>query len=120
MLKSRSSSIISVILMEYCSNCGSKLEKDDYFCPKCGVRTKMGLEAGVSAPSEEWRETFARMGKEMERAFTLAGKEIEKAFKTARENIQQTTSKEVVCSNCGQKSPSDAIFCYSCGKKLRK
>ena len=106
--------------MEYCSNCGKELAKDDYFCPKCGVRTKMGFAAGVAAPSDEWRDAFAKAGKEMEKAFTMAAKEIDKAFRTARENIQQATSKEVVCSNCGKKSPSDAVFCYNCGKKLKK
>jgi uncharacterized membrane protein YvbJ len=106
-------------VMEYCSNCGKKLPEDAYFCLHCGVRTRAGREAGVSMSTEEWKETFARVGQELEKAFSIAGKEIEKAFKTARENVRQSTkAKTIVCSNCGATNTNEAAFCFKCGKKL--
>jgi ribosomal protein L40E len=78
-----------------------------------------GVEANVAAPSDEVREAFAKMSQELEKAFAIAAREIQAAFQTARENIQQSLYKEpLVCPNCGEKNPSDAIFCRKCGKKL--
>ena len=107
--------------MGFCSKCGKEISDEDNFCSHCGARTKRGAERGVSSPSDEMREAFARMGQEMEKAFQVASKEIQKAFKTARENVKQTHGVEmVVCSNCNATSPGDAVFCYKCGKKLDK
>jgi ribosomal protein L40E len=107
------------MLMAYCSNCGEKVPKDAYFCPKCGTKAMKGVEANVAAPSDELREAFAKMSQELEKAFAVAAKEIQAAFQTARENIQQSLHQEpLVCANCGEKNPSDATFCYKCGKKL--
>jgi predicted amidophosphoribosyltransferase len=105
--------------MVYCSKCGAKLSEDAYFCSRCGLTTKKGAEAGVSAPMEDLKQEFSRFGQEMEKAFEKAAKEIHEAFKTARENIRQSTRKEVaVCPHCGKESPSGSSFCIHCGKKL--
>jgi uncharacterized membrane protein YvbJ len=105
--------------MAYCSNCGEKLPKDAYFCPKCSTKVVKGVEANVPSPSDELREAFAKMSQELEKAFTVAAKEIQVAFQTARENIQQSLYKEpLACPNCGEKNPSGAAFCFKCGKKL--
>ncbi len=105
--------------MVFCSNCGEKLPENAYFCPRCGMRTKKGIEAGISTPWEDLRVTLTKMGEELEKAFSIAGKEMEKAFKTAREKIKEATSREpVVCPHCGEKNSADARFCYKCGKKL--
>jgi uncharacterized membrane protein YvbJ len=107
--------------MGFCSKCGKSLAEDAYFCPKCGARTVLGVEAGVVAPSDELRETFNKMGQEMEKAFTHAAKEIEKAFETARKNIQESTGRApIICSLCGEKNRFDSHFCYKCGKELAK
>ncbi|MDH5449076.1 MAG: zinc-ribbon domain-containing protein [Candidatus Bathyarchaeota archaeon] len=105
--------------MVFCSNCGEELTENAYFCPKCGMRTKKGVEAGISTPWEDLRNTFSKMGEEIEKAFSIAGKEMEKAFKTARDKVKEATSREpFVCPHCGEKNVAGAIFCYKCGKKL--
>jgi uncharacterized membrane protein YvbJ len=106
--------------MAYCSNCGEKLSEDALFCPKCGTKTKKGVQTKVSASSEEFRETINKMGQELEKAFTVAAKEIQEAFQTARENIQKSLYKEPIsCPNCGEKNPNDAVFCFKCGTKIK-
>jgi predicted amidophosphoribosyltransferase len=105
--------------MAYCSNCGEQLPENAYFCPKCGVRTEKGLEAGISTPWEDLRVAFSKMGEEIEKAFAIAGKEMEKAFKTARGRIKEATSREpITCPSCGEKNPSTARFCRKCGEKI--
>jgi ribosomal protein L40E len=104
----------------YCSNCGEKLPEDALFCPKCGTKTVKGAEANVSTPKDELKEAFAKMGQELDKAFTIAAKEIHAAFQTANENIQKSIKKEkIVCSSCGEKNPSDAVYCFKCGNKLK-
>jgi len=105
--------------MVFCSSCGKELPDGAYFCPECGVGTRIGAEAKMGGSWEEVREAFGRMGEELEKAFETAGREIEKAFKTARKEIREATKKEsVVCPDCGEKNLGDAKFCYKCGKKL--
>ena len=107
------------MVMVFCSSCGKELPENAYFCSRCGVITRMGVEVGVGTPWDELRDAFSKMGEEMEKAFATAGREIEKAFKTTREKIRETTSKEsVVCSHCGEKNIAGTRFCYKCGKKL--
>lgn len=94
--------------MVFCSKCGEELPENAYFCPKCGARTRRGVEAGISTPWEELKDALSKMGQE-----------IEKAFKTTRESIRESTSREqVVCSHCGEKNLGYARFCYKCGKEL--
>jgi ribosomal protein L40E len=104
--------------MEFCSKCGAKLPEDACFCSKCGVRTKKGAEAGVSTPLEELNYAFSKMGDEMEKAFTTAAKEIQKAVRTVRESVRSGSKQSVVCSQCGERNVSGAVFCYNCGKKI--
>jgi len=105
--------------MVFCSKCGEEVPENAYFCPRCGVRTRKGVEAGVSTPWKELKDSLSKMGQEIEKAFSVAGKEMEKAFKKAREEVREATSRKlVVCSNCGEKNFADAHFCYKCGKKL--
>jgi len=107
--------------MVFCSKCGNELPRNAHFCHNCGVRTRKGVEAGVSAPwMEELKESFYKMGQEIEKAFSIAGMEMEKAFKSAREKIQESKRKrQLVCQNCKERNPADSNFCYSCGKGLK-
>jgi uncharacterized membrane protein YvbJ len=110
--------------MVYCSKCGSKIDDEAFFCPKCGTKTVKGKSAKAAYPEDELRDAFYQVGIELERAFTIAAKETHAAFKKATENMQQKTSPKttsqgaVVCPNCGTKNPSGSIFCNSCGTKL--
>jgi hypothetical protein len=83
------------------------------------VRTKKGVEMGISSPWEDLRETFSRVGEEIEKAFSVAGKEMEKAFKTAKEKVKEATGREPIsCLNCDEKNAAGSRFCSKCGKKL--
>lgn len=105
--------------MVFCTHCGQELPDDSNFCTKCGYRTKRAVEAGVSAPVEDWREAFSKMGVEMEKAFQIAAKEIQKALKTVREEAKEPKAKNTVtCKECGEKNLTDAVFCTKCGQKL--
>ena len=106
--------------MTYCSNCGEKLPEEALFCPKCGTKTVKGVETNVSDPSDELKMAFAKMSRELEKAFSTAAKDINAAFQTASESIQKSLRKEqVACSKCGEKNPKNAIFCYSCGRRIK-
>jgi uncharacterized membrane protein YvbJ len=106
--------------MAHCSNCGEKLPDDAFFCPKCGTKTVKGAETNVPGPTDEMKEAFAKMSRELEKAFSVAAKEINAAFQTASENIQKSLKKEkIVCPNCGEKNPNNAVFCYNCGKRIK-
>jgi ribosomal protein L40E len=107
--------------MVYCSNCGTKLDDDAYFCYKCGTKTQAGKNAKAIYPSDELRDAFYQVGLELEKAFTLAAKETQAAFKKVS-NVQQKTASSpqgnVVCSSCGSKNVEGAVFCHSCGTKV--
>ena len=106
--------------MTYCSNCGEKLPEEALFCPKCGTKTVKGVETNVSDPSDELKVAFAKMSRELEKAFYTAAKDINAAFQTASESIQKSLRKEqVACSKCGEKNPNNAIFCHSCGRRIK-
>ena len=47
----------------FCSSCGKELPEGAYFCPKCGARSRMRVEAGVGGPWDEVEE--ANAGKEL-------------------------------------------------------
>ena len=108
-----------LVLMAYCNNCGEKLTKDAYFCPKCGTKTPLGTETNVPVSSEEIDQAFVKMSLELENAFAVASKEIRAAFQTASENIQKSMEKEsVVCGKCSEINPSASAYCYKCGQKI--
>jgi predicted RNA-binding Zn-ribbon protein involved in translation (DUF1610 family) len=105
--------------MVFCTKCGEELPDDAYFCPRCGARSRRGVEAGILTPWEELKDALSKMGQEIEKAFSIAGKEMERAFKTARESIRESTGKEqVVCPHCGEENLGYARFCHKCGKSL--
>jgi len=106
--------------MVYCANCGQKLEENFYFCPKCGVKTKVGAAAGVSEPWEDMKRAFATAAEQMNKAFTKATEEMRKAFEEARREFQRhtTSGRKVLCSSCGAANPPDSKFCSKCGKSL--
>jgi uncharacterized membrane protein YvbJ len=105
--------------MAYCSNCGEKLSKDDAFCPKCGTKAIKGAKTAAPTISDDLEKTFTKMSQELEKAFAVAAKEMNAAFRTTSENLKKSLQKEpVVCPSCGEKNPSDAIFCYKCGKRI--
>lgn len=112
--------------MVYCSNCGTKIDDEAYFCFKCGTKTQVGKTAKAMYPSDELRDAFYQVGVELEKAFTVAARETQSAFKKVSENMQQKTTttqqatgqNSVVCSSCGTKNVSGAAFCYSCGTKV--
>lgn len=98
--------------MVFCIKCGKELPEDAFFCLKCGVRTRKGIEAGVPRPWN-WEQ-------EVEKAFTTVAEEMKKAFETVKENIQKTAKrKPIICSNCGEKNLWSATFCYKCGEKIK-
>lgn len=106
--------------MAYCSNCGEKLPETALFCPKCGTKTMKGVKTNVPGPSDELKTAFAKISRELEKAFSVAAKEINTAFQTASKSIQNSLRNEqVVCSSCDEKNPSNAVFCYKCGKKIK-
>ena len=112
--------------MVYCSNCGTKINDEAYFCFKCGTKTQAGKTAKAMYPSDELRDAFYQVGVELEKAFTMAARETQSAFKKVSENMQQKTTttqqttgqNATVCTSCGTKNVSGAAFCYSCGKKV--
>jgi uncharacterized membrane protein YvbJ len=105
--------------MSYCSHCGAQILDDSFFCSKCGTRTVAGVKAGVGFSSDEIREVFIRMSKEMETAFHIVAKNVQDAFETARKNVQKPTGTEgMECPNCAEKNPANVIYCYKCGKKF--
>jgi uncharacterized membrane protein YvbJ len=106
--------------MVYCSNCGSQLAEDAYFCPKCGTRTDRGKAAKAAYPADELRDAFYQAGAEIERAFTIAAKETRKAILKARDNLQQKTAspEPIVCPKCSIRNSSGSIFCHNCGIRI--
>jgi len=113
---------LSVKNMVYCSNCGTQIADDSYFCPKCGKKTQAGKAAKVNYPSDELQDAFYQVGIELERAFNMAARETHQAIKNARSNWQQnhkpSQEQTITCSKCGTKNPTGSIFCISCGARL--
>ena len=80
----------------FCSNCGKEILENTYFCSKCGVRTKSGVEAEIPIPKErkyDWKQeleqTFSKAGREIDKTLSNVGKELEKVFKTTKETKRE-------------------------------
>ena len=106
--------------MVFCSKCGKELAEDAYFCPRCGVRTGVGITAGVLPPVlEEMRDALLKAGREMGKAFNKATKEMDEAFRKARDNVREARARvNQTCPNCGAADLGNAAFCPKCGTKL--
>ncbi len=110
--------------MVYCSNCGSKIDEDAYFCPKCGTKTLKGKAAKATYPADEIRAALYQAGLELEKAFTIAAKETQAAFKKAKEGLQEKTipnassQTAITCPKCGTKNFAGSIFCNNCGSRI--
>jgi len=107
----------------YCSNCGSKIDDESHFCPKCGTKTPKGKAAKASYPADEIRDAFYQVGIELEKAFTIAAKETHSAFKKVSRDLQgnpsaTTAQGSVACPKCGTKNPAGSIFCNNCGSRM--
>ncbi len=110
----------------YCSHCGEGVSDNTNFCPRCGMRTVKGVEAKVPIPRQRnWEEDLEsatkKIGEGMEKAFTIAGQELEQAVRRIKEEVQKTTTKELVnCTNCGEQNQKRTNFCFKCGTELHK
>jgi ribosomal protein L40E len=104
----------------YCSNCGTQIADDAYFCPKCGTKTVKGKAAKAVYPADELRDAFYQVGIELEKAFTIAARETHSAIQRARENMQGKPAQQqtITCSKCSTKNPTGSIFCHNCGTRL--
>jgi uncharacterized paraquat-inducible protein A len=66
------------------------------------------------------KESFYKLGEELEKAFAVAGKEMEKAFQKARDRVREATRSEpVACPQCKTQNSHDALYCYKCGHKMQ-
>ena len=109
--------------MVYCSNCGSSIDDEAYFCPKCGTKTPKGKAAKATYPADEIRDALYQAGIELEKAFTMAARETRSAFKKVSEDFEgkpsaSTSKVSVACTKCGTKNPIGSIFCYNCGNRI--
>jgi uncharacterized membrane protein YvbJ len=112
--------------MVYCSHCGTKIDDDTFFCPKCGTKTLAGKTAKATYPSDELRDVFYQVGTELEKAFTIAAQETHEAFNKISQNFQQKPTSQqatystamVTCPKCGVQNPVGSVFCSNCGTSL--
>ncbi len=111
-------------ILVFCSNCGSKIDDEAYFCPKCGTKTIKGKAAKANYPEDELREALYQAGLELEKAFKIAAKETHTALKKVSEDFQKksgsTASSQnlITCHKCGTKNIAGSIFCNNCGSRI--
>lgn len=119
--------------MVKCRGCGDEISENAYFCPRCGLRTEAGEEAGVKTPIS----TRPGWERDVEKALSNAAKLMDDAFEAAKKGLQRVAdememevekarnwepkrSAPVYCPNCGGKNPSDSQYCTACGKEIPK
>ena len=112
--------------MSFCTNCGKELDAESNFCPKCGVRTENGVQAGVAIP---WTSD-PHVRQELDVALQKASIAIDEGVKIVRETFrevagnvekgmkQAVSTVPITCQNCGQENTKYAKFCGKCGNKL--
>lgn len=117
--------------MVKCRGCGDDVSEKTYFCPRCGLRTEAGEEAGVKTPIS----SIPGWERDVETALTNAAKLMEDAFEAAKKGLQRAAdeigvevkkardwdvkrSAPVYCPGCGAKNPSDSQYCTACGKEI--
>lgn len=117
--------------MVNCRSCDDELAENAYFCSNCGLRTELGEKEGVRTPLNE-RAAWER---DVEAALSNATKLMEEAFEAAKRGIQEavnnigikkkratakrsTKNAPLSCPKCGEKNPSDALYCTVCGKDI--
>ena len=119
--------------MVKCRGCGDDISKNAYFCPKCGLRTEAGEEAGVKTPLS----TRPGWERDVETALSNAITVMEDAFEKAKAGLRKAADEiemevekvkdwdikrpaPVYCPKCGAKNPSDSHYCTACGKEIPK
>lgn len=118
-LNSQSNMLINGEKMVYCTNCGTQIADDAYFCSKCGVKTQKGKSANARYPTDQLSDAFYTVGVELEKAFNTAARETHAAVQKARENWQKSTEPQTVaCPKCGSKNAVGSAFCINCGAKI--
>jgi len=117
--------------MVKCRGCGDEISEKAYFCPRCGLRTEAGEEAGVKTPIS----TLPGWERDVETALSNATKLLEDAFEAAKKGLQRAAdeiegevkkardvgvkkSAPVFCPKCGSKNPRDSQYCTACGKEI--
>jgi rRNA maturation endonuclease Nob1 len=117
--------------MVKCRGCGDEVSEKAYFCPRCGLRTEAGEEAGVKTPMS----TRPGWERDVETALSNATKLMEDAFEAAKKGLQRVADEieaevekardwdakklaPIYCPKCGSKNPSDSQYCTDCGKEI--
>ena len=90
----------------YCANCGSKNSVDNKFCESCGSPLDEETEEIVEEkPVQEEVEIVEETSKKDE-------------IFDEQEEILDTSTDVIYCTNCGSKNSVDNKFCESCGSPL--
>ena len=75
--------------MVKCRGCGDEISDEAYFCPRCGLRTEAGEEAGVKTPP------YTRPGweRDVEAALGNAAKLLDEAFEAAKKGLRRVADE---------------------------